>query len=247
MGLEATCVNSPRKERRKGIKRGPYKKRQSRKTEQQQQELQQPGNVRKSERYKGGRIAFDLTTIADMMHATSSAGWYNVDHRSWTVASHYNQQQHQPTAYRQYWEQQQHPGGSAASKMLAYDQQFLLRHDAPAATSNSTTNTSDISAPTSSTGSTFTTPCSPATPPPSMPVVPPTSVPSQSLLPAQQHVTMLQNRVREHQQRMMMLQQQAHQGKQAADASSFANTTTHHGQQPAWTSITTSEPWPCFV
>lgn len=205
-------------------------------------------------RIEGGRIAFDLTTVADMMQATSSAGWYNVDHRSWAVAAtHYGQQHqqqqhhHQPTAYRQYWEQQQHPENPAA-KMLGYDQQFLLRHDAaPAASSNSTANTSDISAPPSSTGNTFTTPCSPATPPPSMPVAPPTSVPSQSLLPAQQHVTMLQNRVREHQQRMMMLQQQAHQGKQAADASSFTNTTTHHDQQPAWTSITTSEPWPCFV
>lgn len=28
LGLTATCTNSPRKERKKGVKRGPYKKRQ---------------------------------------------------------------------------------------------------------------------------------------------------------------------------------------------------------------------------
>ncbi|KAI7886927.1 hypothetical protein K492DRAFT_189688 [Lichtheimia hyalospora FSU 10163] len=37
LGLTATCTNSPRKERKKGVKRGPYKKRQ---TAQQQQEEQ---------------------------------------------------------------------------------------------------------------------------------------------------------------------------------------------------------------
>ncbi|KAI7878760.1 hypothetical protein K492DRAFT_170611 [Lichtheimia hyalospora FSU 10163] len=35
LGLTATCVDSPRKERRKGVKRGPYKKRQPRAQQQQ--------------------------------------------------------------------------------------------------------------------------------------------------------------------------------------------------------------------
>ncbi|ORY90994.1 hypothetical protein BCR43DRAFT_92745 [Syncephalastrum racemosum] len=40
LGLVATCTNSPRKERKKGVKRGPYKKRQQRKMQLQQQQQQ---------------------------------------------------------------------------------------------------------------------------------------------------------------------------------------------------------------
>lgn len=37
LGLTATCTNSPRKERKKGVKRGPYKKRQTAHQQQQEQ------------------------------------------------------------------------------------------------------------------------------------------------------------------------------------------------------------------
>ncbi|KAI8148869.1 hypothetical protein BJV82DRAFT_589944 [Fennellomyces sp. T-0311] len=40
LGLTATCVDSPRKERRKGIKRGPYKKRQPRAEQEHHQQQQ---------------------------------------------------------------------------------------------------------------------------------------------------------------------------------------------------------------
>ena len=46
LGLTATCVDSPRKERRKGIKRGPYKKRQPRAEQQQKQVSQQPSQCK---------------------------------------------------------------------------------------------------------------------------------------------------------------------------------------------------------
>ncbi|KAG0165754.1 hypothetical protein DFQ28_008332 [Apophysomyces sp. BC1034] len=48
LGLTATCVNSPRKERQRGVKRGPYKKRQQRQIQQpqQQQQQQQPIDIK---------------------------------------------------------------------------------------------------------------------------------------------------------------------------------------------------------
>ncbi|KAI9490700.1 hypothetical protein BDB00DRAFT_532195 [Zychaea mexicana] len=212
LGLTATCVDSPRKERRKGIKRGPYKKRQPR-SEHQQQQQQEPQLMLHAEWYDN--MEYRGPSLSSSPTSSLSSSW--------------NQQHQQP-----YVSMEQQDSLVAAGNFFeqpCYPVTITNTHDMTSFVPSNNNNNNTMSYPSSSSddgfgqspsisSTTAYSPCSPATPPPPaantlLPVVPSQQSYTQqiALLQKRQQRTMEQQKAIE-QQIMLSMQQQQEEEEQ---------------------------------
>ncbi|KAI9323761.1 hypothetical protein BX666DRAFT_108842 [Dichotomocladium elegans] len=135
LGLTATCVDSPRKERRKGVKRGPYKKRQPHEQTQLRCDKTELENAMS---LSCPSTATTTTTSGIVTHGTLES-WY------YTTAESYGNSQWTTTADPAYMVPQQPslPWESVrSSEMFGFDPFFLPLMTTSSSSTNSSSNPS---------------------------------------------------------------------------------------------------------
>ncbi|KAG2220877.1 hypothetical protein INT45_004045, partial [Circinella minor] len=214
LGLTATCVDSPRKERRKGIKRGPYKKRQPRaeQLQQQKQVSQQSSQLLLHTEW------FDNNDRSNIEYHGSSSSSSPVS----SLSSSWNQQQ-------QFAAMEQHLsfGSSNFLEQPCYPatndiNSFIPTHINNIQYANSSSSEDGLGQSPSVSSSIAHSPCSPATPLPPPASAPFLVVPSQqyysqqiAFLQKQQQRTIEQQKMIEQQVTLSMQgQEEKHQAQQ---------------------------------